>query len=300
MTKTAEIASEFKASNLRFFDFQERRGKISILNDLIERAEEQVLVFSDANTFFQADAIHRLAQHFLDPRIGAVCGELHLIQGEAGEDNQDSLYWRYEQTLKKCESDVGGLLGANGAIYAIRKPLYQPLPKDTIVDDFTVVMKIASQGYQVRYDPEAIAHEEVAPAMENEFNRRIRIGAGQLSGIFSPAAISTPDQRCLLVYLLVTQSITVVFAAPFNIAFPVKPCITWRTLSVFLDIYRANQRIFDMWLDLPIAETNALARYSHVAGLFDRNEYCAWSGIYSLYQRPFARCMATYSALKVL
>jgi cellulose synthase/poly-beta-1,6-N-acetylglucosamine synthase-like glycosyltransferase len=93
-------------------------------------------------------------------------------------DNKDNLYWKYEQALKFHESRLNALLGANGAIYAIRTDMYIPLPTDTIIDDFCIVMNIAQKGYSVIYAPEAKAIEEIAPDLAEESSRRIRIGAG--------------------------------------------------------------------------------------------------------------------------
>lgn len=175
--RTIEIANTFEASNLNIFDFQERRGKVSVLNELVETASEDILVFSDANTMFAIDAIEKLSRHFNQPDIGAVVGEL-VLYDPVKQGNQDSAYWQYERLLKFHESRLNGLLGANGAIYAIRKDLYQPLDRSTLIDDFSIVMNICRRGEKAHYDPEAIAYEEVSPTVQSEFGRRVRIGAG--------------------------------------------------------------------------------------------------------------------------
>ena len=184
--QTNELVKTFmqqsNVNNITFHDFTERRGKVSVLNELVEETNEEILVFSDANTNFEPDAISKLVRHFHAPNIGAVCGELELFDAVAGT-NRDSLYWRYERLLKFHESRIGGLLGANGAIYAIKQELYQPLSTDTLIDDFAIVMQISDQKKDVIYDPEAIAKEEVAPAIEDEFRRRIRIGAGNYQAL---------------------------------------------------------------------------------------------------------------------
>lgn len=157
-------------------DFRERRGKAAVLNDLVAGVEEGILVFTDANTRFEPGTLERLVRRFADPAVGAVCGELHL-EGNDGS-NQDGLYWRYEQVLKFYESRIGGLLGANGAIYALRPEAFRPLPRGTIVDDFHTAMVAAEAGWRVVYDPEARAVEETPEALADEFRRRIRIGLG--------------------------------------------------------------------------------------------------------------------------
>jgi cellulose synthase/poly-beta-1,6-N-acetylglucosamine synthase-like glycosyltransferase len=174
---TNSILSKFDEPNLDIFCFENNRGKINVLNELMTKVSSPICVFSDANTMFDKDALEHLVAHFESQKIGAVCGELHLIDPFSG-DNKDNLYWKYEQALKFHESRLNALLGANGAIYAIRTDMYIPLPTDTIIDDFCIVMNIAQKGYSVIYAPEAKAIEEIAPDLAEESSRRIRIGAG--------------------------------------------------------------------------------------------------------------------------
>jgi cellulose synthase/poly-beta-1,6-N-acetylglucosamine synthase-like glycosyltransferase len=162
--------------------FPENRGKASVLNDLVARTAEPIIVFSDANTFFDRDALRLLVARFADPGVGCVSGELRL-KASAGGNNQDSLYWRIEQFLKFFEARIGGLLGANGAIYAIRRDLWSPLPADTVCDDFCVAMNIAAAGYRLEYEPRAWAEEDTPEAIGEEFRRRVRIGIGNFQAL---------------------------------------------------------------------------------------------------------------------
>ena len=174
--KTGEIITNFTDPRVKAFDFPENRGKVSVLNDLISQSNADYLVFTDANTEFKPDAVDILISSFSE-NIGAVSGEL-VLETDEGNQNKDGLYWKYEQFLKKYESSMGSILGANGAIYAIRRELYIPLPKDTIVDDFCIAMNIKKQGFDVVYNDKAIASEEIAPSLDDEFGRRVRIGVG--------------------------------------------------------------------------------------------------------------------------
>jgi cellulose synthase/poly-beta-1,6-N-acetylglucosamine synthase-like glycosyltransferase len=163
------------------FAFEQNRGKASVLNDLVDRTTEPILAFSDANTFFERDALKRLVAHFSNPGVGGVSGELRLLG--AGGDNQDSLYWRIEQLLKFLESRIGGLLGANGAIYAIRRSLWKPLASDTICDDFCIAMSVAATGHRLVYEPAAWAEEETPESIGDEYQRRVRIGIGNFQAL---------------------------------------------------------------------------------------------------------------------
>ncbi len=179
---TGELVQNFQDSRIRLMQFPERRGKASVLNDCIAVARGEIILFSDANTFWDANAAKLLVRHFENKQVGGVCGRLLLTDAETGK-NVDGLYWRYENRLKQWEGKLGALLGANGAIYAIRKELYQPIPPQTIVDDFVIGMRIHQAGYQLLYEKEAIAREETAPTISDELQRRIRIGAGAFQSL---------------------------------------------------------------------------------------------------------------------
>ena len=179
---TADILRALDDPRVTACIYTVNRGKASVLNELLACVTAPVVVFSDANTRFDQQAIRRLVAHFEDPGVGAVSGELRLA-GAAG-DNQDSLYWRVEQLLKNFEARLGGLLGANGAIYAIRRRLWQELPPDTICDDFCVAMNIAAAGHRLVYEPTAWAEEDTPAGIGDEYARRVRIGIGNFQALF--------------------------------------------------------------------------------------------------------------------
>jgi len=180
---TASLLRGIDDPRLTFVDFQTRRGKASVINDLAAMADEEILVMTDANTSFDAAAVEKLVRHFSQPEVGCVCGELRLVKGEAGGDNQDHFYWRYERVLKFFESRIGGLLGANGGVYALRRSLYAPIPPNTIVDDFWISMQVVEQRRRCVYDPEAVATETIPESIGDEFRRRVRIGIGNYQSL---------------------------------------------------------------------------------------------------------------------
>lgn len=181
--RTVAEARRVEDPRVRLLAFEANRGKASVVNDLVLGSTAEVVVLSDANTEFEPDAVAMLVAHFGDPDVGAVSGELRLRRAATGT-NRDHEYWSTEQALKRAESMAGALLGANGAIYAIRRRLFQVLPPDTICDDFVIAMNIASRGFKVVYEPRAIAHEDSAPQVEEEYRRRVRIGAGNYQAFF--------------------------------------------------------------------------------------------------------------------
>ncbi len=179
---TVAVARACGDPRVRVVAFPDRRGKSAVLNDLIPKARGEVVVLSDANTRFEPNALWMLARHFADPSVGAVCGELRLeATPQAGK--AEAVYWRYEMALKFLENRLGAVLGANGGIYAIRRDRFVPFPPATIVDDFVIPMQIRAAGWRVVHDPEALALEEVAPTLEAEFRRKVRIGAGDFQSL---------------------------------------------------------------------------------------------------------------------
>ena len=158
------------------------RGKASALNAAVSRARHPILVFADARQRFAPDAIRRLVRHFSQPSVGAVSGELVLDceGGEAPSTIGDGVgaYWKYEKWLRRHEAIVGSTLGVTGAIYAMRRTLWRPLPDETILDDVLGPMRIVLQRYRVTFDPTARAYDETAPDAAVETRRKVRTLAG--------------------------------------------------------------------------------------------------------------------------
>lgn len=175
--QTEVVVAKYLSHGIRLLADGERRGKAARMNQIVEMASSPVVVFSDANTIYDPDALNAIVRHFEDERVGAVCGEVRLT-GPSGELESESLYWRYEVVLKFLENKLDLVIGSNGPIYAVRREYYEPIPDDTIVDDFVIPMLIRGKGYRLVYDPEAVAHEKTTGSLEGEMIRRQRIGAG--------------------------------------------------------------------------------------------------------------------------
>ncbi len=157
-----------------------RGGKAAAENRSIEVVTTEWVVFSDANTVLQNDALRILARHFDDPKIGTVSGEKRIFsnQQDAAASVGEGFYWRYESTLKALESNYYTLLGAAGELIAFRTELFSPLETDTILDDFVQTVRIALNGYKVVYEPKAIASEAASLNVKEEWKRKVRISAG--------------------------------------------------------------------------------------------------------------------------
>ena len=179
--RTAERAREAAAGNpaVRIVEFRERRGKAAVVNDLVAASTAEILVFTDANTRFDPGAVAALAAAFADPETAAVCGRLRIETGARGEKTPEAELWDRETRLKEAEGALGACVGANGAIYAARRRLVEPLPLDTTsMDDFLIPARAARGGQRVVFASEAVAREEAARDVLSEMRRRFRIGIG--------------------------------------------------------------------------------------------------------------------------
>ena len=157
-------------------------GKARALNAAVAHAAHPILVFADARQQFAPDAIPRLVRHFSKLSVGAVSGELVLDceQGASRSTVGDGLgaYWKYEKWLRRREAIVGSTLGVTGAIYAMRRSLWEPLPPDTILDDVLGPMRVVLRRHRVIFDATALAFDEAASHAGAELRRKVRTLAG--------------------------------------------------------------------------------------------------------------------------
>jgi cellulose synthase/poly-beta-1,6-N-acetylglucosamine synthase-like glycosyltransferase len=156
-----------------------RRGKPSVLDDTIPECAGEIVVLGDARQRWEPDAVRRLVENFADPSVGAVSGEL-MLRNEAGAAVGEGVgaYWRYEKLIRRAESAIHSTVGATGAIYAIRRPLFVPIPADTLIDDVLIPLRIVRQGYRVVFDGRARAWDRTAASAREEATRKVRTIGG--------------------------------------------------------------------------------------------------------------------------
>ena len=191
---TALVLAEYQAKAAQlgitfdFFEFAERGGKPKVLNHAISLCQHEIIVFTDARQTFSDTAVACLAARFSDACVGAVNGELFLRTADVEmEDGADSSagsgasmgwYWRYEKQIRKAEAKLHSTVGATGAIYAIRKSLYEPIPDKTLIDDVVIPMQICLQGYRVVFEEQARAYDVPPTSSHQEWVRKVRTLAG--------------------------------------------------------------------------------------------------------------------------
>jgi len=174
-----EIRQAFRDSRIKVFEYP-RGGKVNVINSIMSEVWQPFVVMTDANSMFKPDAVTKLMACMNDD-VGVVCGRLILFdeQGKSGE----GIYWHIETLIKKAESVFGSVIGANGAIYLFRRNLYEPLPPNTINDDFSISMRIFERNYSVVYAEDAVAEECLVTTNSEEFNRHIRDSAGHFRAL---------------------------------------------------------------------------------------------------------------------
>lgn len=179
---TVERARSFEARGVSVCAFAFRRGKPAMLNDLVPRAEGEIVVLADARQRFGRGALRSLVARFEDPAVGAASGELILEDarpdGGGAVGRGVGLYWKYEKHIRRVESRVDSMVGATGAIYAIRRALYRRIPEDTVLDDVVVPMEVVRAGRRVVFESAALAFDRVAAQAGEEFRRKTRTLAG--------------------------------------------------------------------------------------------------------------------------
>ena len=182
--RSAEILRTCPDPRLTAAVYSERRGKISVLNELVgglSTTDTDIVFFSDANTMLAPDAMRKIVAHFQDPRVGCVSGELKLEK--SGGVSGEGFYWRYENWIKRSESRLGFLIGCNGGIFALRREAYEALPPDTIVEDFVLTMRVLEKGWNVVFEPGAVGTEPACLSSQAEMARKTRIGAGNFQAL---------------------------------------------------------------------------------------------------------------------
>ncbi|MEP7132351.1 MAG: glycosyltransferase [Acidobacteriota bacterium] len=176
--QTSAAARETGDGRVSVREFPVRRGKASVLNDLIAASTAEILVFTDANTRFEPGAVRALCRAVETAGVGAACGRL-VLEAREGAQSPESAFWDRETELKEAEGRLGVCLGANGAIYAAKRADVAPLPADTTsMDDFLIPLGVLRRGRAVVFAPDAVAREGAGRDPRAETSRRFRIGVG--------------------------------------------------------------------------------------------------------------------------
>ncbi len=179
-----------KYNQITNFHSNARLGKNAAINRILPLLKTPYIIFCDANTFLNEHAVINLMRHYKDDKVGAVAGEKRVFTS-AGNENAsagEGAYWRYESQLKRWDSELCSVVGAAGELFSVRAELMAAVPEGIIIEDFYLSVKIAMDGFTVRYEPEAYAMETGSSSIAEERKRKVRIAAGGLQAVmlFAP------------------------------------------------------------------------------------------------------------------
>ena len=189
---TDEIAKAYADRGVRLVRQEGRLGKTMGLNKALETIDSEIVVFSDANAMYSPDAVQQLVKHFNSPDVGYVVGAALYTDGkDSASAKNENTYWQYELAIKSWESRLHSVVGGDGAIYAIRKALWQPLDQKDI-NDFVNPLQIVAKGYKGRFEPTAQCFEETAGSFSKEIARKERIVNRSIRGLMNVREVMNP------------------------------------------------------------------------------------------------------------
>jgi cellulose synthase/poly-beta-1,6-N-acetylglucosamine synthase-like glycosyltransferase len=174
-----QVIAAYGNPRVRSIAFGERRGKAACLNDAVAACDDEVLVFCDVRQQLDANAVRCLVENLSDDSVGAVSGELAFVADSAtGFGEGVDAYWRYEKFIRQCEGAIASVVGVTGALYALRRSLWQPIPAHTILDDVMIPMNVVMQGKRVLFEKRALAWDRPSTSPQRERVRKVRTLAG--------------------------------------------------------------------------------------------------------------------------
>jgi cellulose synthase/poly-beta-1,6-N-acetylglucosamine synthase-like glycosyltransferase len=199
----------------------ERKGKINAMNRGMKVVNTPIIVFTDANSMLNWEALREIVQPFADSRTGCVTGEKRIAASgrQKAVSAGEGLYWQYESMIKKLESETGSVVGAVGEIFAIRSVLYDEVREDTLLDDFTLSLQIIRKGYSIKYAPHAWGTETASLSVSEEIKRKIRIATGGLQSLMRMTDLLNPFKYGLLSFKYLSHKVFRWTLVPF--AFPI-------------------------------------------------------------------------------
>jgi len=172
----------------------QRQGKTAALNRGIRFVTTPLIVFTDANTHLNREALREIVHAFATPKVGCVAGEKRIaVQAkDNAASGGEGLYWKYESALKKLDARLYSAVGAAGELFAIRRELFEEMPADTLLDDFILSLRIVMRGYTIAYCADAYATESGSADMHEEEKRKVRIAAGGLQSVWRLRTLLNP------------------------------------------------------------------------------------------------------------
>ena len=189
--------------------FPERRGKAAALKHGIKEIDTEIVMMTDANTMLNPEAVREVARLMQDPKVGCVSGEKKVMaRSDSDEAAQgEGLYWKYESTLKRLDSELYSAMGAAGELCVIRRQLMTDIPDDSLLDDFIISMEIVKKGFKIAYTSNAYAMEYGSADLHEESKRKRRIAAGGLQSCWRLRSLMNPLRHPVVAFQFVSHRV---------------------------------------------------------------------------------------------
>lgn len=205
--RTDDIVREFRDQGVVLKRVEGRVGKTATQNEAVKAATGDVIIFSDATTVYEKDAIRKLVRNYNDPEVGAVSGRYEYVNPTGAPVGTGSiLFWKYENFIKSMQTRIRTISGCCGCIYSVRKAAYVPLPGD-IISDLVEPLMVIRRGYRVVFEQEAIAYEETTEKSHEEFRMRIRVITRAMRGILFARGLLNPFRFPFVSFQLISHKV---------------------------------------------------------------------------------------------
>ncbi len=280
--RTNEIIQNYKDTRVCLLAHGQRRGKMLTVNELVARSRGEIILFNDARQVLEKDALKELVRNFADPRVGCASGELIFSHEQGGGTAKGvNAYWEYEKFIRGCESRIHSMLGATGAIYAIRKELFTPGPADVVLDDMFTPLKIIQKGHRAVFDGTAHAHDQAACSAREEHRRKARTLYGNYQIFFLFPGLFNPLRSPVAIQLFSHKLLRVIVPFLMILLIPI------------------NFFVLDEGRAYPVFFSAQLCFYAAaVAGALSRDQKCGiFTAIAKICYCPYVFCLLNFSAL---
>lgn len=236
---TASIISRYP--QIKLMHDPRRSGKINAVHRAMQEVNTSIVVFTDANTILNKQALINIARNYSDVQVGAVAGEKRVAIADSSDATAgEGFYWKYESFLKKLDSELYSVMGAAGELFSIRTNLYQPVHPTAILDDFLISMMIAGKSYRVIYEPAAYALENGSANIKEELKRKIRIAAGGIQSVIWLRKLLNPLAYPTLSFQYISHRVLRWTIAPF--------CLVALFLANIFLVFQKAGPIYDVLL----------------------------------------------------
>ncbi|OMP77340.1 glycosyltransferase family 2 protein [[Flexibacter] sp. ATCC 35208] len=195
-------------AGIRSMHEPERKGKTAAINRAMQTVQTPVVIFCDANTLLNIDAVKNIVRHYQDPKTGGVAGEKKVMPaGNSGAAGTEGIYWKYESLLKRLDAALYTVVGAAGELFSVRTVLFTPVAPEVILDDFIISLRVNQMGYRIAYAPDAFAMETPSAGITEEHKRKIRISAGGFQSIVMLRALLNVFRYPLLSFQYISHRV---------------------------------------------------------------------------------------------